>query len=161
MANSFTLGFLDQNTDFDYFWGFNNLIINQSYSVPTFPTPEPTAFNYSYAGCPSYNLELSDFTLLDNTALIPDTQISTINKWNNGIYVFLFKTFSKTSEWLLESSTYAMIQSSSTTVLTLDIYEGNDADENFDYPDQCDDPIITLRDNAQFVSIIFSLVFLI
>ena len=139
----------------NYYWGFNHLIINQSYSVPMSPTPAPTDFDYDYAQCPSYALELSDFTLFHEggvNALITDSQVNSVGKWNSGVYTFWFQNQpSKTSEWLLQSSTYASIKGTSSTVLKLDIYE----------PDNifCKDPILTVTDSAQFVSIIFSLVF--
>lgn len=148
MGTNFTLSFEDQSKT-DYYWGFNNLWINQSYSIEMSPTPAPTDFNYDYAGCPSYALELSDYTQLK--PLINDSQINTINKWNVGTYTYIFNSDPiKSSEWLLSSSTYAIMEATSSLILKLDMNV-----LNF----QCSNPMLTLTDNSQFVSVIFSLVY--
>lgn len=154
MASTFTLEFEDRiETDIEYYWGFNNLIINQSYSVYAHPTPEPTRFDYDYAGCPSYNLEWSDYTTFLG---YPGNDLSHINQWEGtSTYAFWFNDANKTSDWLLQSSTYAAMQGSSSLDLTLDLVEENNQ-RAF-----CRTPMITLRDDSQFVSIIFSLVFVI
>ena len=105
------------------------------------PTPSPTDFNHD--ACTSYNLELSDFTQIKDliTSDIESTRFNTFS------YRYNFENPpTKSSEWLLSSSTYTNIDGTSSLSITVDIVE-------------CVDPFITVTDNDSFVAIIFSLVF--
>ena len=107
----------------------------------------------SPTGCPSYNLEWSDYTTFLG---YPNNSVSDINQWDSAsTYSFWLDGATKTSDWLLQSSTYVAMQGSSSLNLTLDQVEEN-TQRNF-----CRTPMITLKDDSQFVSIIFSLVFVI
>ena len=113
--------------------------------------------NFDYEHCPSYALELSDFTLFhqgNSSALINDSEVDFVDKSNDGIYTFWFvNNTTKKSEWLLESSTYVTMEGTSSTVIRLEIPE----------PDNtiCESPILTVKDSIHFVSIIFSLVYVV
>ena len=150
VGTSFNLEFNDNSSiNSEYYWGFNNLWINQSYSVISSPTPAPT--DYDYSNCPSYDLSASDYIQLKNR--INDSAVESFSGNNAGRYTYRFypnANATKTSEWLLSSSTYVKMEDTSSISLTLEI--------NTETKFRCIDPIMTIYNQDQFVSIIFSLV---
>ena len=127
----------------DYYWGFDNLCINQSFLTTSSPTPASTDFDYT--DCPEYLLKLSDYDLLKK--YINNSEVDAfVTRRVNGIdrYTFRFNDANKSSEWLLQSSTYTQIQNTSSMVITL-----KETDNN------CRQPIFTLTDDTSFISISF------
>lgn len=135
-TSALELSFAFEGGASDWFhFGFNELVINQSFSE----------LDFVHDDCPAYNLRLSDFDQLN-----PE-EVSSFKSYAVGTYTYHFGgTPTRDHVWLLTAPAHVIMQSTSSLSVSINV---------LDYMDTyCQDPMVAIQDSNQFIITVFSFV---